>query len=209
MLRSFIPQEVGFFNLFQDISNLICDAAKEFNLLLNAPATQREAHVQRIKDLEHKADGVTHTTMTLLHKTFITPLDREDIHALIKSLDDIMDFMDAAAQRVVLYKIDVCTPEMLKFGEINLASVEGVRKAVGQLQNLKNSKDLLATCVDINRLENEADTNLRSGVAKLFTDESDIRLLIKLKEIYELLETVSDRCEDVANVVESIVIEYS
>lgn len=184
-------------------------AANEFSLLLKTEGSARDVHTQRIKQLEHDADSITHKTMTELHKTFITPIDREDIHVLIKRLDDILDFMDAAAQRVSLYDIGKAPADLLKMAEINITSCELVKTAVAGLSNLKNSAVINKACVEINRLENEADTTLRAAVAKLFREEQDIRQLIKLKEIYELLETVSDRCEDVANVVESIVIEYS
>ena len=209
MLKLLLPRDGGFFNLFRDISDLLVAAANEFSALLKADGAARELHTQRIKDLEHKADSITHKTMTELHRTFITPIDREDIHVLIKRLDDILDFMDAAAQRVSLYDIGKAPADLVKMAEINILSCEHVKTAVGALNNLKNTDVINKACVEINRLENEADTTLRSAVAKLFREEQDIRQLIKLKEIYELLETVSDRCEDVANVVESIVIEYS
>ena len=203
------PREEGFFEHFKAISERICDAALEFqNLLTKAPDDRAES-CMRIKNLEHQADEITHRTMNLLHQTFITPLDREDIHELIKRLDDVIDYLDASAQRIALYKIGPVEPEMIKMAEINVASANLVRDAVARLSDLKNSEKLLEICVGINRLENEADTTLRAAVARLFSDEADIRRLIKLKEIYELLETVTDRCEDVANVIESIIIEYS
>jgi predicted phosphate transport protein (TIGR00153 family) len=209
MFRLILPREHGFFDLFRDISNLICEATREFQLLLAEGTASAEVHSKKIKDLEHQGDNITHQTMTALHKTFITPIDREDIHELIKRLDDILDFLDAAAQRFVLYKVGEAPDDMRKMAEINNASAELVKQAVSGLSNLKASEQMMKHCVEINRLENEADTVLRGAVAKLFSDEADIRKLIKLKEIYELLETVSDRCEDVANVIESIVIEYS
>lgn len=209
MLKLLLPRDGGFFNLFRDISDLLVAAANEFASLLKAEGVARDQHTQRIKELEHKADSITHKTMTELHKTFITPIDREDIHVLIKRLDDILDFMDAAAQRVSLYDIGKAPADLVKMAEINILSCEHVKTAVAGLSNLKEPDALTKACVEINRLENEADTTLRSAVAKLFREEQDIRQLIKLKEIYELLETVSDRCEDVANVVESILIEYS
>jgi predicted phosphate transport protein (TIGR00153 family) len=209
VLKLLLPRDGGFFNLFRDISDLLVAAANEFSALLKADGSVRELHTQRIKDLEHKADSITHQTMTELHKTFITPIDREDIHRLIKRLDDIMDFMDAAAQRVALYDIGPAPEDLVRLADINTASCELVKVAVAGLSNLKNTDELTKACVEINRLENEADTTLRIAVAKLFKEEQDVRQLIKLKEIYELLETVSDRCEDVATVIDSIVIEYS
>jgi uncharacterized protein Yka (UPF0111/DUF47 family) len=147
--------------------------------------------------------------MLLLHKTFITPLDRDDIHSLIKTMDDILDFIDASAQRLYLYQVRTIPDDMKRMADITVESVELVRKAVQLLTNMKNAQDIVSICIEINQLENQADQVLRTAVARLFQDESDIKLMIKLKENYELLETVTDRCEDVANVIESIVLEYA
>lgn len=183
-------------------------AMHEFQRMLEYP-NEMESRARQIKELENKADDVTHRTMLLLHRTFITPLDREDIHLLIKTMDDILDFIDASAQRLYLYEVRRIPPEMVKLADLTVESVELVRKAVQLLTNLKNGSDLLKICVEINKLENQADHILRTAVAQLFREENDLKLLIKLKEIYELLETVTDRCEDVANVIESIVLEYA
>lgn len=208
MFGRFLPQEMGFFALFNESGDHLVAAVIEFKRLLDNPQ-EMESRSRTIKELEHKADDVTHRTMMLLHRTFITPLDREDIHALIKTMDDILDFIDAAAQRLYLYEVRHIPESMHRMAEITIESVQLVKKLVGLLTNLKQTDELLKTCVEINRLENDADLVLRSSVAQLFREEQDLRLLIKLKEIYELLETVTDRCEDVANVVESIVLEYA
>ena len=145
----------------------------------------------------------------MLHGMFITPLDREDIHALIKSMDDILDFIDASAQRLFLYDVRMIPKDMHELAEVTLVSVELVAKAIRMLDNMKNAKEVTKMCVEINRLENQADHIMRNAVANLFREEEDLRLLIKLKEVYELLETVTDRCEDVANVIESVCLEYA
>ena len=209
MLKLLLPKEASFFVYFRELAALIVEAALEFQRLLAAPRSERATHCQKIKQLEHSADEVTHKTMTRLHATFITPLEREDIHQLVKRLDDIIDFLDAAAQRIELYDVGDIPEPMVKMAAINSASAEKVKGAMAMLSDLGKANGLLDACVDINRLENEADAILRSAVAGLFKHEVDVRQLIKLKEIYELLETVSDRCEDVANVIESIVIEHS
>lgn len=207
MLKGLFPREGKFFDLFEEIADLIIEAAQQFQeLLSDLPHSERRSRL--IKDIEHKADEVTHRTIALLHSTFITPLDREDIHQLICKLDDIVDFIEAASQRVYLYGITKTTDEAVALADICFRSAEYVRKAVKGLQNLKLREEISKHCVEINRLENEADHALRSGMAKLFRDEPDTRQLIKLKEIYELLETVTDRCEDVANLIEGIVMEY-
>ncbi len=208
MFGGLLPKEFGFFKLFNESAGLIVESAAEFMRLLADPAGAA-VHASKIKELEHRADDVTHRTMTMLHKTFITPLDREDIHDLIKRLDDIIDFIDASAQRLVLYEVRVIPPEMVRLAQITAESVDCVQQAVNKLRDVKHPEEMMKLCVDINRLENEADQVLRAAVAKLFREEQDLRLLIKLKEIYELLETVTDRCEDVANVIESIVLEYA
>lgn len=208
MLGRLFPQEGGFFELFTESGDLAVAAIQEYRRMLEYP-NEMESRARTIKDLEHKADDVTHRTMMLLHKTFITPLDREDIHTLIKTMDDILDFIDASAQRLQLYNVRRVPDSMKQLAEVTAEAVILVSKAVRMLTNLKNTDELLKICVEINKLENQADNVLRSAVARLFQEEEDIKTLIKLKENYELLETVTDRCEDVANVIESIVLEYA
>jgi uncharacterized protein len=208
MFSSFIPKEGRFFDLFKELADCIVQGATEFKeLAVNLPEAERR--VRSIKDIEHKGDDITHSTMDLLHKTFITPLDREDIHTLVSRMDDILDFIDAAAQRLHLFQVDELPAEGRELAEICLQAARLVQSAVSSLDNLKNPENVIKTCVEINRLENDADHVLRSGLARLFREEPDIRKLIKLKEIYELLETVTDRCEDVANVIDGIVLEYA
>lgn len=206
MFGRLLPQEFGFFGFFKESADIIVLAIAEFQRMLEYP-TEMKSRAGTIKDLEHKADDVTHQTMTLLHKTFITPFDREEIHQLIKSLDDICDFIDASAQRLDLYEVRQIPKELMALANVTAESCELVRKVVAMLSNLKNAGAILPICVEINRLENQADQILRAAVATLFREEQDLRLLIKLKEIYELLETVTDKCEDVANIVETIVLE--
>jgi predicted phosphate transport protein (TIGR00153 family) len=208
MFARLATRESKFFDLFSGSADLIVKAAGEFRVMLD-DLSQVEKYSKNIKDLEHRADEITHTTIELLHKTFITPLDREDIHQLITELDDILDFIEAASQRIYLYGITHVTPEAIELADVCVTSAEFVQKAIYGLRNLKNPELVIKNCVEINRLENEADQLLRAGMAKLFRDEPDTRQLIKLKEIYELLETVTDRCEDVANVIEGIVLEYA
>ncbi len=203
-----VPREARFFDHFREMADLIVQGAKEFQDLA-ADIHQIERRSKSIKAIEHKADEITHRTMELLHRTFITPLDREDIHVLISRLDDILDFIEAASQRIFLYGITETTPEIRELARVCVLSAEQVRKAVYGLSNLTQSDLIIQACVEINRLENEGDQVLRAGIAKLFRDEPDTRQLIKIKEIYELLETVTDRCEDVANVIEGIVLEYA
>ncbi len=203
-----IPREEKFVDFFVQVAGLTVDGARELENLLNNLADSKK-HAQRIKDLEHQADDITHHTVELLHKTFITPFDREDIYRLIGKLDDILDFMDAAAERLYLYEITAVPKEMLQLADICLKSTYAIKDAMGYLNDLKKPEEMFKICVEVHRLENEADQILRQTIAKLFKEEADIRQLIKLKEIFELLETVTDRCEDVANIVEGILLEYA
>jgi predicted phosphate transport protein (TIGR00153 family) len=143
----------------------------------------------------------------MLHKTFITPIDRDDIHQLITRMDDILDLMEDAAQTVSLYDLKAVTPEAKRLAELSLACCEKVQQAVALLHNMDNSKKIVAICEEIDRLESDADHVMRAAMSKLFRDEPDVRNLIKLKAIYEILETVTDRCEDVANIIEGIIVE--
>lgn len=208
MLGRILPREGKFFDLFRQSGSLIMEGATEFRNMLG-DLGQAESHARNIKRIEHNADDVTHATVELLHKTFITPLDREDIHQLISGMDDILDYIEAAAERINLYDIKTATPEALKLADICVQAAKDVHAVVQLLEDMKNADEIIKRCVEINRLENEADHTLRAAMAKLFREEQDTRQLIKMKEIYELLETVTDRCEDVANIVEGIVLEYA
>jgi len=162
-----------------------------------------------IDKAESAADRVTHETISQLHKTFITPLDRDEIHQLITRMDDILDITQDVAQTVALYDIQRGTQEAITLAEITLACCESVKKAVNLLHSMDNAQAILATTREIDQFESDADRVMRGAMSKLFRDEPDVRQLIKFKAIYELLETITDRCEDVANVIEGIVLENS
>lgn len=166
-----------------------------------------ENRVHAIETVEKQADKVTYETLDLLHKTFITPIDRDDIHKLITKMDDILDLLEDAAQTISLYDIKEITPEAKRLAELCLTCTEKVKTSVGLLHNMDNSTQILSVCEEIDRLESDADHVMRAAMSKLFRDEPDVRTLIKLKAIYEILETVTDRCEDVANIIEGIIVE--
>ena len=208
MLGSIIPREGKFFVLFNRLSDLLVQGALEFRELLN-DLEHSAVRSKNIKDIEHLADDVTHETVDLLHKTFITPLDRADIHLLITRMDDIIDFIDGASQRVALYDIKKVPPHSVELADICVKSAQHIKSAVTGLEKIKNPAEIVKHCVEVNRLENEADYTLRLAMVQLFKEEKDAIQVIKIKEIYELLDTVTDRCEDVANIVEGIVVEYS
>lgn len=208
MFGSFIPSEGKFFDLFNDLAATVLEGARTFSEMLANP-TQYETYFRKIKDIEHKADDITHSSFDLLHKTFITPMDRDDIRSLVSGLDDVMDCIDAIAARLFLYDVGQVPQEAIELSQINLRSVEKLASVVTLLKNLKNPDGIIKTCIEIHGLENDGDHVLRTSMAKLFKHEQDIRRLIKLKEVFELLELVTDKCEDVANTIEGIVLEYA
>ena len=206
MFGRLMPQEGRFFELFIQHAGHIIDANKELVLLM-ANVADGQARIYNIESCEKRGDKIAHEVIELLHKTFITPIDRDDIHQLITRMDDILDLTEDAAQSVYLYDLRVITPEAARLAEICVACGEKVRDAVSLLPKMDNAPQIRAACVDIDKLESEADHVMRAAMAKLFRDEPDVRQVIKLKAIYELLEQVTDRCEDVANIIEGIVVE--
>jgi predicted phosphate transport protein (TIGR00153 family) len=206
MFGRFMPNEGKFFELFIQHADLCVKGAKEMVALMTN-FDDLEIRVHAIEGLEKQADKVTHDTIELLHKTFITPIDRDDIHHLITRMDDILDLLEDAAQTISLYDIKAITVEARRLAELCLACAEKVKAAVELLHNMDNSRQILAICAEIDRLESDADHVMRAAMSKLFRDEPDVRNLIKLKAIYEILETVTDRCEDVANIIEGIIVE--
>ena len=206
MFGRLMPKEGRFFDYFNDHASLVVEGAHELNAFLS-DMSNREAHAENVAFIEKKADKITHETINLLHQTFITPLDREDIHKLISNMDDILDMMEDVAECVMLYDVREVTDAARRLADICVSCAEKVKQAVSMLSNMDNSAAILKICSEIDQLESEADRVMRSAMSKLFRDEPDTRQLIKLKAIYELLETVTDRCEDTANVIEGIVLE--
>lgn len=206
MFGRLLPKDGKFFDLFNEHAELCVKGAKEMVALMTN-FDDLEIRVHAIEGIEKQADKVTHATLDALHKTFITPLDRDDIHQLITRMDDILDLLEDAAQTISLYDIKAITPEAKRLAELCLACTEKVKSAVALLHNMDNSREILAICQEIDRLESDADHVMRAAMSKLFREEPDVRNLIKLKAIYELLETVTDRCEDVSNIIEGIIVE--
>jgi len=201
-----LPREPKFFDYFNQHAALAAAAALELRELL-ADLTQLEARSRAIEKSEKLADQITHQTVQLLHRTFVTPLDRDEIHRLINGMDDILDLMEDVATSLFLYDVKALTPEARQLGDICVACTIKVRDAVGMLESMKNADAILRICTEIDRLESDADRVFRAGLAKLFREEADVREVIKMKEIYQLLESITDKCEDVANVIEGIVLE--
>ena len=208
MFARLMPHEGRFFSYFTEHAALILQGAVELKALMDNVG-ESESRARNIKAIETKADTVTHDTIQLLHHTFITPIDRDEIHQLITRMDDILDLMEDVSQSVFLYDIHRIPDEAKRLAEICIACAEKVKAAVDLLNNMGNAEKIMKICAEIDRLETDADQVLRAAMAKLFRNEPDTRELIKLKEVYEHLETVTDKCEDVANIIEGIVIENS
>jgi predicted phosphate transport protein (TIGR00153 family) len=163
--------------------------------------------VKNIKDLEHEADEITHQTIDKLNRTFITPIDREDIHELITKMDDIIDFIEAVSQRLWLYRLQKPTPEIKELVLVLQKAIKMVKQTIKNLRNMKNPQIILNSCIEVNTIENEGDQVLRNAMTSLFDNVPDPINVIKLKEIYEIIEMAIDRCEDVANIIEGVVLK--
>jgi predicted phosphate transport protein (TIGR00153 family) len=208
MFKRLFPRTVDFLKHFDLAAENALKGARAFSELMR-DYTDVEFKVQQIKAIEHEGDRITHATIDELNRTFITPIDREDIVELISRLDDILDIIDGAATRIQTYRIAEVTPQLKGISEQLIRPIEVVQEALCLLGDMKNSKKILECCVEINRLENEADALYRAAVGELFDTEKDPIKVIKLKEIYDILELASDRCEDVANIIETVVIKNS
>jgi predicted phosphate transport protein (TIGR00153 family) len=205
---SLIPREMKFFDLFEkSTENLVAAAAKLTDLMQDF--CDVETKVKAIKDLEHRGDALTHEIVHNLHRTFVTPIDREDIARLANSLDDVMDFIDAAARSCLIYHVDMPTDKAKRLAQLVLLVTQKLNDVMPYIHNHDKFKDVLEACVEVNRLENEADEIHNSALADLFDDKTDVLNLIKWRDIYKHIESATDRAEDVANVLEGIVLKYT
>lgn len=207
-----MPKEVKFFELFNAHAELIARGGRQLAALVADLEQGPDAlarHVQAIDQTESAADQITHETMALLHTSFNTPLDRDEIHQLITRMDDVLDLIQDFSEAMFLYDIRSLTQEARQLSDLCAECCERVSSAVLLLHKMDNAPAILRLCHEIDQLESAADRAMRTGITKLFRDEPDVRQLIKLKGIYELLESVTDRCEDVANVIEGIILENS
>jgi len=206
MFTKLMPQEPRFFELFAALADEAVKISRELETMLTV-FDDLERRTFNIETIEKRGDKITHDTINLLHKTFITPIDRDSIHRLITRMDDILDLCEDVAQSIVLFDVRASTPEACKLAALCVASCERVKQAIVLLSNMGNADAILKICAEIDKLESEADHVMRSAMAKLFRDENDVKNLIKMRSIYDLLETVTDACEDVANLIEGIVVE--
>ena len=204
----FIPREKKFFDLFEESARNMVKAAQELKGMVNT-WEDIEGRAGEITELEHRGDTITHQIIAQLHCTFVTPFDREDIALLAQTLDDVTDFIHAAADAIVIYKIECPTQRAKELADIIVQAATEVERAMPQLRHRGELKQILQRCVEINRLENMADTVFRSAMGELFNDSTDIAQIIKWREIYEHMEEATDRCEDVANVLEGVALKHA
>jgi hypothetical protein len=207
-----MPRDGNFFALFNQHADCIVAAARAFSLLVEhyGDPTLRDQYNRDVDHAERAADRITHDVNKALHKTFITPIDREQIHSLINTMDDVADLLQDAAETMALYDVRHMTGEIVRLTELSVKCCERVKDAVyllGSIGESATAEAALKTCEEIDKLESDADRVMRNAMSKLFREEPDVREVIKLKAIYELLETVTDKCEDVANQIEGIVLE--
>ena len=209
-----LPREGDFFALFDQHGAYVAEGARAFMRMIEhyGDHALREQYANEVGDAERHADRITADVNRLLHKTFITPIDREQIHGLINAMDDVLDLLQDASETLLLYDVRAVTEEVQRLAEISLKCCERMQHAVSLLATVSTpatAEAAIKTCEEIDRLESDADRVMRAAMSKLFREETDVRELIKLKAIYELLESISDRCEDVANLIEGVVLEIS
>ena len=199
----FIPREEVFFPLFEESARNMVKAARCLKELVDT-WQDVEQKVNEITELEHQGDTITHKIAAQLHRTFVTPFDREDIAQLAHTLDDVTDFIHAASDAMLLYKVDPPGQRVKELADIIVQGATEIERAMPQLRRRSELRQILKRCVELNRVENMADQVYRSALAELFADSTDITHIIKWREIYEHMESATDRCEDVANVLEGV-----
>ena len=206
MLGFLTPKEFGFFDLFDQLAACGVEASQVFVQMLDNYG-DLPAKVRRLREVEHQADEIGHHAMEMLHKTFVTPMDRDQIHRLVSRMDDVIDLTDSAGRRLVMYEVAAPTPELKDLAIVLHKATVQIEKAVKSLRTIKKSKGILECCIEINKLENDGDHIRDAVVAKLFKEETNAVEVLKWKEIYEDVEMAIDRCEDVADVIEGVVLE--
>ena len=209
-----LPREGNFFKLFNQHGGHIADGSRAFVAMIQnyTDPVLREKYAQAVDHAEHNADRITAEVNRLLHKTFITPIDREQIHGLINTMDDVLDLLQDSTETMSLYDVREITDEVLRLAELSAKCCERVAHVVTLLPQIGKAdvaEAALKTCEEIDKLESDADRVMRSAMSRLFREQHDVRELIKLKTIYEQLEAITDRCEDVANLIEGVVLENS
>ncbi len=210
-LKMFMPKDRVFYSLFEEVTGNLKSMSEVFIKALNeSERSKRDSMLRQLEDLEHKNDGVTHRIFIELGQNFITPFDREDIHTLATSLDDVADYMWGSAKRILNYQIDEIDQTMKEFADVIDKCIAGLHTAIHELRDMKDIRSITEVCVNINKLENDADDIFDKATVMLFTSPNLSAVdLIKRKDLYQEMEIVTDKCEDAANVIESIIIKYA
>ncbi|WP_322054944.1 DUF47 domain-containing protein [Paraburkholderia bannensis] len=206
MFGRFMPRDGNFFEIFNAHARYVVDGSHALEQLIEN-IEDAERHRRNIKVIEKSADKLTSNCNDLLHKTFITPLDRDEIQQLINALDDIIDVIEDVANTITLYDVQALPDDAIEFARLSTRTVIQVQQAVSMLSDMKQADQILRCCTAIDELESEVDRLLRIAISRLFREEEDVKTLIKLKSVYELLETITDKCEVAANIIQGIVLE--
>lgn len=209
IFQFFVPKDKKFFPLFEQASANLIVIAETLHEAVNAPKKERDDYFKRIEELEATIEDITHTTHLELSRNFITPFDREDIYALMKSIDNVADYIHGAASRMRLYQVEKITKSIRKLTEINLEACQQIGIAIQELKDMRNHKKIADACKRINKLESKADSVFDKAVADIFEKESDAKDIFKYMEVLEALESASDKCKSVANVLEQISVKHS
>ena len=209
-MKIFQPKDKVFFSLFENVARELVKMGDKLSDIVNEPEFEKRAKlIKEVEDMEHVNDEYTHQIFTELGKNFITPFDREDIHHLASALDDISDYIYASAKKINFYRVDPADIGIRKFGDLIALGCAQVYQAVTELRNMKNMRSITDALVAINSIENQGDDIFDMSIERLFATEPDAKEVIKKREIYQVMEMVTDKCEDAANVIESIIVKYS
>ena len=210
VIKFFLPKDRVFYQLFENVASSLVEMGNKLKQCVNENDFDKRASIiKEIEDLEHVNDDYTHRIFTELGKNFITPFDREDIHYLASALDDIADYIYASAKKINFYRVNPDDIGIQKFGDLINLGTEQVYKAVSELRNMKDMRKITDALVAINSIENQGDDIFDMSIERLFATEVDAKEVIKKREIYQVMEIVTDKCEDAANVIESIIVKYS
>lgn len=209
IFQFFVPKDKNFFPLFEEASSNLVQLASILHEAVNLPLKERDELFLKIDELEQKGEDITRLTNLELSRNFITPFDREDIHSLITSIDHVADNLHGASSRMKLYQVAKITKSIRKLTEINLEACQNIELAVKELRNLQKIKNITNACVKINKLEAKSDDVYNKAVSELFENETDVKNIIKYKEVLSVLETATDKCKGVAGVLESISVKHS
>jgi predicted phosphate transport protein (TIGR00153 family) len=210
IMKIFMPKDRVFYSLFEQVAETVAKMGQMMKAVVTEPDfDKRAALISQVEDLEHVNDDLTHKIFTELGRNFITPFDREDIHYLASALDDICDYIFASAKKINFYKVNPNDQGIQKMADLIEQGTEQVKNAVLELRNMRNMRQITDALVKVNSIENQADDIFDMSIDRLFETEPDAKEVIKKREIYQVMEIVTDKCEDAGNVIESIIIKYA